>query len=259
MAGELITIESAKRSPGTADEAGPGDVRRLPRFGSLRAKLMQAVDARIVSVAAAGLALGTVLGVATAPRDGSRGMATTLKAEIADLKEDVARLSISAGGSTDALARIRDQLDAAAGMATRAEASAADRDDRLEKLLAVRFAEAKADRERSERDLGTSLGSLANRIGNAASSTAGSTPAAVPQPTTTGAIATAAVASDQISDWALREVQDGVAVIEDRKHRVLEVAKGDIVPGLGRIEAVERRGRDWTVTTGRGVIVPQRW
>lgn len=259
MAGELITLESAQKSDGAVDEAGPRNDRGPSRSSSLRARLAQAVDARIVSVAAAGLALGTILGVATAPRDGSREMATTLKAEIAGLREDVARLSGAAGGSTDALARIREQLDAVAGTATRTEASASDRGDRLEKLLSVRFAEAKADRERSERELGTTLGSLADRIGNAGSTAAGSTPAAVPQPATTGAIATAAAASDRISDWALREVQDGVAVIEDRTHRVLEVAKGDVVPGLGRIEAVERRGRDWIVTTGRGLIVPQRW
>lgn len=150
MAGELITLESAQKPGGAADEAGPRNDRGPSRFSSLRARFAQAVDPRIVSVAAAGLALGTVLGVATAPRDGSREMATTLKAEIAGLREDVARLSGAAGGSTDALARIRDQLDAAAGTATRTEASATDRGDRLEKLLSFRFAEAKADRERSE-------------------------------------------------------------------------------------------------------------
>ncbi|WP_408902864.1 hypothetical protein [Methylobacterium radiotolerans] len=259
MAGELITLESAKKSDGAADEAGPDDDRGPSRFRSLRTRFPQVVDARIVSVAAAGLALGTVLGVATAPRDGSREMAMTLKAEIAGLKEDVARLSGTAGGSTDALARIREQLDAAAGMATRTEASAADRGDRLEKLLSARFAEAKADRERSERDFGSSLGSIAEKIGKAVPSAAATTPAAVVQPATTGAIPHAVTAPDQVTDWALREVQDGVAVIEDRKHRVLEIAKGDVVPGLGRVESVERRGRDWVVTTGKGAIVPRDW
>jgi hypothetical protein len=259
MAKELITLESAKKSDGAADEASPGDDREPSRFSSLRARFAQAVDARIVSVAAAGLALGTVLGVATAPRDMSREMATTLKTEIAGLKEDVARLSSAAGGSTDALARIREQLHAAAGTATRTEASAADRGDRLEKLLSVRFSEAKADRERSQRELGTSIGSLADKIDKAASTAAATTPAAVVQPATTGAITRAVAAPDQVSDWALREVQDGVAVIEDRKHRVLEVAKGDVVPGLGRVESVERRGRDWAVTTGKGAIVPRDW
>lgn len=259
MAGELITSESAKKSGGTADEAGPGDDRGPSRFRSLRTGFAQAVDARIVSVAAAGLALGTVLGVATAPRDGSREMAATLKAEIAGLKEDVARLSGAAGGSTDALTRIREQLDAAAGTATRTEASAADRGDRLEKLLSARFAEAKADRERSERDFGSSLGSIEEKIGKAVPITTATTPAAVVQPATTGAIPRAVTSPDQVSDWALREVQDGVAVIEDRAHRVLEVTKGDHVPGLGRIEAVERRGRNWSVTTAKGAIVPREW
>ena len=259
MGGELITIENPKPIPRAADEDGPGRGSTVSRFGLFRKRIARTIDARIVSAAAAGLALGMVVGVVTAPRDGSREMATVLKAEIAELTKDIAQLSGSSGASADALTRIGDQIVAAAGAATLSEASAADRGDRLEKLLAARFAEAKEDRDRSERQLGASLGSLADRIGKSASSTTGQTPAAVVQPDTTGAIARTAAMSDQVSDWALREVQDGVAVIEDRKHRVLEVAKGDVVPGLGRVEAVERRGRDWAVTTGKGAIVPREW
>jgi hypothetical protein len=259
MGGELITIENPKPIPGAADEDGPGRGSTVSRFGQFRKRIARTVDARIVSAAAAGLALGMVVGVATAPRDGSRETATALKAEIAELKKDIAQLSGSSGASADALTRIGDQIVAAAGAATRSEASAADRSDRLEKLLAARFAEAKEDRDRSERQLGASLGSLADRIGKAATSTAGATPAAVVLPATTGAIPRAVTEPDQVSDWALREVQDGVAVIEDRAHRVLEVAKGDLIPDLGRVEGIERRGKSWAVTTRKGAIVPRDW
>lgn len=259
MGGELITIENPKPIPGAAGEDEPGRGSTVSRFGLFRKRIARAVDARIVSAAAAGLALGVVVGVATAPRDGSREMATVLKAEIAGLKKDIVQLSGSSGATADALTRIGDQIVVAAGAATRSEASAADRSDRLEKLLAARFAEVKEDRDRSERQLGASLGSLADRIGKPASSTTGQTPAAVVQPDTTGAIVRAAAVSDQVSDWALREVQEGVAVVEDRRHRVLEVAKGDLVPGIGRVEAVERRGRNWAVVTRNGAIVPRNW
>lgn len=259
MGGELITIENPKPTPGAAGADGSGRGSTVSRFGLSRKRIGRAVDARMVSAAAAGLALGMVVGVATAPRDGSRDMATVLKAEIAGLKNDIVQLSGSSSAAADALTRIGDQIVAAAGVATLSEASAADRGDRLEKLLATRFAEAKEDRDRSERQLGASLGSLADRIGKPASSTTGQTPAAFVQPDTTGAIARTAILSDQVSDWALREVQDGVAVIEDRAHRVLEVTKGDLVPRLGRVEGVERRGRDWAVMTAKGSIIPREW
>ena len=37
---------------------------------------------------------------------------------------------------------------------------------------------------------------------------------------------------------------------------VIEVEPGDVVPGLGRIEAIRRQDGHWVVVTSKGLIVP---
>jgi hypothetical protein len=48
-------------------------------------------------------------------------------------------------------------------------------------------------------------------------------------------------------------VGDGFAVIEGREGS-MQVGPGDMIPGLGRVLRVERRGREWDVVTSAGVI-----
>ena len=55
------------------------------------------------------------------------------------------------------------------------------------------------------------------------------------------------------SGYLLRGVQDGVALIQSRRGTI-EVEQGDIIPGIGRVQAIERRGGRWTVVTTTGVI-----
>lgn len=59
------------------------------------------------------------------------------------------------------------------------------------------------------------------------------------------------------SGWVLREVANGVAVVEGRRGS-FEVAVGTQLPGLGRVEAIETRGGRVVVVTPRGLIVPAR-
>ncbi len=62
-----------------------------------------------------------------------------------------------------------------------------------------------------------------------------------------------------IEGWVLRDVYDGMAMIENRNRRLVEVGPGDTLPGAGRVEAIERRGRSWVVVTSKGLITPQAW
>lgn len=62
-----------------------------------------------------------------------------------------------------------------------------------------------------------------------------------------------------IDGWALRDIFEGAAILENRRHRLVEVGPGDVVPGVGRVESVERRGREWVVVTRQGLVTPQPW
>lgn len=80
---------------------------------------------------------------------------------------------------------------------------------------------------------------------------------------TTGSIATApaiAVPLPQpappppiVSGWVVRDVSRGMALIKGRIG-LIEVEPGDVVPGLGRIEAVRRQDGRWVVVTAKGII-----
>jgi hypothetical protein len=61
-----------------------------------------------------------------------------------------------------------------------------------------------------------------------------------------------------IDGWVIRNVSRGVAVIQGRRMGVIEVERGDIVPGLGRIEAIRRQDGHWVVVTAKGLILPPR-
>lgn len=58
----------------------------------------------------------------------------------------------------------------------------------------------------------------------------------------------------------LRDVYDGVALLQGRAGGLREVAPGQYVPGIGEIQSIERRGRSWVVITSRGIIeADNRW
>jgi hypothetical protein len=95
--------------------------------------------------------------------------------------------------------------------------------------------------------------------------------AAAPQPATpkevTGSITPPAAAGPKAADvknevgrlptiegWILRDVANGGALIEGRQG-IFEVYAGDLVPGLGHIDAVRRQDGHWVVVTSRGLVV----
>jgi hypothetical protein len=59
-----------------------------------------------------------------------------------------------------------------------------------------------------------------------------------------------------IQGWVLRDVYDGIALVEGRGG-YREVAVGEAIPGVGRVEAIERHGRHWVVVTSQGVIASE--
>jgi hypothetical protein len=53
--------------------------------------------------------------------------------------------------------------------------------------------------------------------------------------------------------YVLRDVHDGVAIVEDRTG-LHEISPGELLAGIGRVQSIERRGRRWVVVTSEGLI-----
>ena len=56
-----------------------------------------------------------------------------------------------------------------------------------------------------------------------------------------------------ITAWVVRDVYDGVALLEGRRG-TLEVVPGVSIPGAGVVKSIDRRGSGWTVTTTKGLV-----
>jgi hypothetical protein len=56
-----------------------------------------------------------------------------------------------------------------------------------------------------------------------------------------------------ITNWVVRDVYDGIALVESPRGAI-EVAPGEIIPGAGMVKSIERRGGGWIVITSRGLV-----
>ena len=79
-------------------------------------------------------------------------------------------------------------------------------------------------------------------------------PAPASAATAGGASVKAADAAKPIGDYTVREVQDGIALVQGRAGGLYEVGPGDRLPGVGRVLAVEKIGQKWVVVTESGRI-----
>ena len=60
----------------------------------------------------------------------------------------------------------------------------------------------------------------------------------------------------QLSDFTLRDVINGTAVVESR-NRLSVVKPGSVLAGAGEVRAIQHDGTDWVVLTDRGAIMRQ--
>lgn len=67
-----------------------------------------------------------------------------------------------------------------------------------------------------------------------------------------------AVAERILVDWIVRDVRNGRALVENRYGGVFVAAAGGNLPGLGHVEAVQRRDGGWIVVTAKGTITSDR-
>src|SRR5262245_13727540 len=81
--------------------------------------------------------------------------------------------------------------------------------------------------------------------------------AAAPKDATGSIASPAAGQGGKVEGWVVRDVRRGTALIEGRMG-LIEVDQGDVVPGLGRVDAIRKQDGRWVVVTSKGLIMPPR-
>jgi hypothetical protein len=213
---------------GAKEDAEPEAAPRVNRFVLLAASLaLSAALGGMSGVVGAYLLLRPAAApVATAGRTGLE--------EIQALKENVVQARVE-------LSALKVSVDAGNRGANAQLTRIGERIERIERLQAEPTAKLNKAVEALDR--------AARADGHAA--VAGSI--VPPQPVAGGAPAGAGV----VEGWVVRDVHRGVALIEGRMG-LIEVDKGDMVPGLGRVDAIRKQDGRWVVVTPKGLIMSAR-
>jgi hypothetical protein len=59
--------------------------------------------------------------------------------------------------------------------------------------------------------------------------------------------------TNRIANWIVREVIDGTAILQGPRG-IIGVSAGDLIPGVGRVQSIAKKGGRWIVATNKGVI-----
>ncbi|GJD79394.1 hypothetical protein [Methylobacterium gregans] len=250
-------------------EAAPAKATPAAETASPRLRL----DPRLLGVAGGALVLGLICGAgltaASLPRGGQGEALAEVHTGIDAARTESARIATEVEQLGRTFAALKESQEAARKEAAGRSAGLTERVAKAEQGLSGKIA-ALGDRvEQAERDQSAKLAALTTQIEKRA---AAALPAPVqqaavpvapakPEPTQTGSIEPKKAPEKPavVEAWAVRDVYDGTAILEDRRRRLVEVGPGDSVPGIGRVEGIERRGREWVVVTRQGLITHQAW
>jgi hypothetical protein len=198
---------------------------------------------------------------------------TETSASIRQSQEDVVRLTGDVRALKVAIDALKDGIERVRGETVSKQSQLLERLDRLDRTAqdsaskASRVAEqlerlASADRDPAKIAPLMDRLERAEKQANAVASNPkpAAAPAAPSEPAQTGSIDAKPQAKQAVLEgWVLRDIYDGVALVEGPNHRLHEVAPGQAVAAIGRVEAIERRGKAWVVVTSKGVIGAERW
>jgi hypothetical protein len=223
---------SAGEDATTADDAArePAEERAAPyvsRYSVLAASLAlaAALGAMVGALIAYGLARPAALPAIAAGRTALEDI-QVLKENVVQARVELAALKLSIDSANRnagaQLTRISERIDRVEHSQAEPAAKLTKAADALERL---------SRGEASSKDVTGSLASAASGVNQ-------SKPAAV-------------------EGWVVRDVYRGTALIEGRMG-VIEVDQGDVVPGLGRVDAIRKQDGRWVVVTPKGLIMPAR-
>ena len=190
----------------------------------------------------------------------NRGAIERLEAETARSQEILARLSSDLASLKSTAAAFKEVEYTSSTAAKSEQTKLTDKVERLAISLqepARKLSSLEGRLDKMESQIMTTLAALNTKP---ATPTAPAAPAAPPAPPITEAAAREEapapkpVKNEPVDGWVLREVYKGAALVESRNRRLYEVMPGGILPGVGKVEAIERRGTRWVVLTDKGFI-----
>lgn len=234
------------------------------------AQTLMRAESRLVAVAGSALALGAMLGFGAASRDhGSANAVASLAAAVESGRADTAKIAATLAKLDQTVGELR-----TASEATRKEGAKGntlnERLTQLDRSLTAKLASLGEKLDQAEREHAARMAAMAAApLPRVASAKA--------EPTQTGSLPEAREAKvvetkqpepakvavpgkpPVLEQFALRDIFEGAAIIENRGRRLFQVMPGDMLPGAGRVEAIERQGRQWVVVTRQGVVTAQAW
>ncbi|WP_243370511.1 hypothetical protein [Microvirga solisilvae] len=173
-------------------------------------------------------------------------------------RDTVDRMEAETARSQEILAKLTDDLAAlkttmAATRDVEHTASTSSAADQAKLAAAVeRLAVAVQEPAKKLASLEERLGRMEGQITESLNAAKSASAASASAPDNTSAFK--AVRTDPVDGWVLREVYKGSALVESRSRGLYEVMPGNVIPGVGRVEAIERRGARWVVVTDKGFI-----
>lgn len=288
-AGETVTIDPSEKAPAAAKNAAKTSavIVAARRF----AADLSRTEPRAAAIAGTALMLGTILGAGAMSFAGSREAApnaaiVSLAGAIDAGRSDTAKIAHSLTKLEQAVAELKTATDGA-----RRDSKGSTVGEKLAQLdrnLTTKLAGLGERIDQAEREQATRLTTLAARTAAKAEPTqtgslaeprekpveakpaeprqAEAKPievrkieAKLPEAKPVEGPRPVAGKPPVLEQYALRDIFEGAAIIENRNRRLFQVAPGDVLPGAGRVEGIERQGRSWVVVTRQGIVTPQTW
>lgn len=247
---------------------------------ALGARLQAARPALVPAAAAAAIVLSLGVGYGLGSSTAGPGASTLAQLEttVADLRhtnQELARLAAETKSLRGSVEGFKGERDKTRAEILSRQAQLADKLERANQDQAARIgrmADTVERLEKAQRDPAR-LQAMTERLDRIEKSLAIGQVAAAPTPppkpagregvdvAQTGSIGEVAPPKAEIDPrktkvegYFVRDFDSGFALIETRAGRYLDVAVGYTVPGIGRVESIERRGRQWVVVTPKGYI-----
>lgn len=250
--GKVIVMSRGERAWTDQDiHAGPEAEARQGLFGKRRIAAIAAMLALATSAGAAGGALATAAlmhGSSDVAVSSSQGpMQASLSRIDSDIQSLKAGLDHTSKIGMSQFNKTSDRLDKLERAQAEPAAKLAKLSEAIDKLHALPVpppavaAAAPSASSTSKETTGSIAPASAQQVAAAS---------AAPKPDTKTEVGRLPT----LDDWVLRDIGYGGAVIGSRRG-TFEVYAGDMIPGLGRVDAIRRQDGRWVVVTSRGLIV----